>query len=147
MNKILISILMTILLSGCTVFARTNSVAPQSGREIVDATKVLAFTEPTQGYAKVVITRDAGFMGSGCFIAVTADDVVIGRFKPKDTATFYLPATTEVMMVVPDPEGRGLCNPGMGWNPVEEKYVLRTDATNYFRISLGAYRRPRLLPQ
>lgn len=135
-----------LFLSGCTVFVRTNPVAPQHGKTIVDTTKFLAYTEVTPGYAKVVITRDAGFMGSGCHIAVMADDVVIGRFKAKDTATFYLPVTTQTMMVVPDPEGRGLCNPGMGWNPVKEKYELRADKTNYFRISLGAYRRPRLLP-
>lgn len=129
--------------SGCTMFVHTLPVPYQAGKA-VPADRVLAYQEQASGYAHMVVTRDKGVMGSGCYIGVVIAGKLAGRFGPSETASFYVPANTTDMATVPDPKGRGLCK--LGWNPVPEHYVLKTDGLNLFRISLGAYRRPRLTP-
>ena len=132
----------TILLSGCTVFVRTNQVSATSAHQ-VPADRVLKFQQKQTNSFKFQVTRDEGFMGGGCYIGLEIDGSLAGRFDTGETATFYLPTSTPKMSVVPDPLGRGLCGIS-GWTPVQENYVMRDSGPNLYRISLGAYRRPRL---
>jgi hypothetical protein len=111
----------------------------------VPTERLLAYTTAKEGYAKVSVTRDAGFMGGGCYVGLVVEGVLAARFDAGETAEFYVPTGDSNMAVVPDPQGRGLCS-GAGWYPVPEHYALKADRLNLFRISFGAYRRPRLLP-
>lgn len=136
-------LLAALLLSGCTVFVRTESVPHETARP-APADRVLAYQEQKETYVPLVVTRDAGFMGGGCYIGVVIEGTLVARLDPGETATFYAPPGDTNMGAVPDPQARGLC--AMGWDPVPEHYVLKVDRPNLFRISLGAYRRPRLVP-
>ena len=145
MNKSVIAMAFIVATtSGCTVFVRTNPVAVASASRI-PPDRALMFQEKKPGSYLMTITRDEGFMGGGCFIGLEVDGKLSARFNPGDTASFYIPTATPAMQVVPDPLGQGLCGIG-GWTPVPENYVLKANQDNLFRISLGAYRRPRLLP-
>lgn len=147
MNKTLvgIAIIFSAISSGCTMFVRTEPVAFEKTKP-VPAERVLAFQESRTGYAKVIITRDNGFMGGGCFLGVTANSVLIGRFDTEESATFFMPAGELEMAVVRDPSGKGLC--GINYSaPAVEKQTIKPETTNHFRISLRAYRRPQLIPE
>lgn len=130
--------------SGCTAMVRTEAV-PQSAAKSVPTERLRAFQENHLNYALVTVTRDAGFMGGGCYIGLVVSGILAARFDPEETARFFIPAGKSEMAVVRDPEGQGLCSVG-AWDPVPEHYELKQDGQNLFRISLGAYRRPRLLP-
>ena len=138
-------LLMAVLCSAsCTMFGATEPV-PRDTAKAVPPERILAYTDKKDGYVSVFVTRDAGIMGSGCYIGLVVDGTLAGRFGTTETAEFFLPVGESDMAVVRDPHGRGLCAIG-SWNPVPEHYVIRADAPNLFRISLGAWRRPRLLP-
>jgi hypothetical protein len=129
--------------ASCTSF-RTESV-PISRAEQVPANRLLAYTEWKEGYARIVVTRDAGNLDGACFIGLVVAGTLAARFDTKETAEFFMPAGESDMAVVRDPQGRGLCAIG-AWEPVPEHYVLKADRPNLFRISLRLYRRPRLIP-
>lgn len=134
----------TVMLSGCTAFVRTNQVSATAAQQ-VPADRVLAFQDKQLNSFVLQVTRDEGFLGGGCYIGLEIEGSLAGRFDTAETATFYLPTSTPKMSVIPDPLGKGLCGIA-GWTPVPENYVLKSSSPNLFRISLGAYRRPRLLP-
>ena len=56
-------------LSSCTLLGRTEPV-PRSAGKPVPPERLLAYTEKKDGYVSFAVTRDAGFMGSGCFIGL-----------------------------------------------------------------------------
>lgn len=84
-------------------------------------------------------------MGGGCHIGLEINGMLAARFSPGEAAIFYVPSASPPMQVIPDPLGKGLCGIA-GWTPVPETYTLKAEQDNIFRISLGAYRRPRLVP-
>ncbi len=143
------SILLCLLLiaafaqSGCTAFVRTETISPDRATPI-PSERIFAFQQQKPGDISLVVTRDHGFMASGCFVGLTIEGSLAARFNSEETATFFVPAGTTQMAVVPDPQAKGLC--ALGWDPVLENYELKATARNSFRISFGAYRRPRLLP-
>ena len=128
-----------LLLSACATApidsARAKMVPPE---------RVLAYSEPNPEYAKVEIVRDAGLMGSGCYLGVMYRQTVLARFGSGEKAVFYLPEGEWSMAVVKDPDGNLLC--GVNEAPAIERQKIVKAQDNLFRISLGAYRRPRLLP-
>jgi hypothetical protein len=141
--KGILVLLAATLLSGCTVFVRTESV-PHDSAEPAPAERVLGYQEHKDDYVPLIITRDVGFMGGGCYIGVVIEGTLVARLDPGETATFYVRPGETNMAAVPDPQARGLC--AAGWDPVLEHYVLKSDRPNLYRVSLGAYRRPRLTP-
>ena len=143
-RAIFMSLLAVALCSGCTAFVRTNATSHSTANE-VPTDRMLAYSEQKEGYASMTVTRDEGFMGGGCYLGLVISGTIAARFDPKETATFFIPPGETSMAVVPDPQRKGLCSVG-GWDPVPEKYDIKIGATNLYRISLGAYRRPRLLP-
>ena len=137
--KIFALLAAALLLSAC-------ATAPiDSGRaKMVPPERVLAYSDPNPEYAKVEIVRDAGFMGSGCYLGVMYRQTVLARFGASEKAVFYLPEGEWPMAVVSDPDGKVLC--GVNGVPAIERQRIVKGRDNLFRISLGAYRRPRLLP-
>lgn len=132
------------LLSGCTAIVRTNQTEAGAAKT-VPSERRLAYQTNSPQFFRLDVTRDEGFMGGGCYIALEIDGALAGRFDTEEMGTFYVPSATPKLRVIPDPMGKGLCALG-GWNPVAENYKLIRDKPNRYRISLGAYRRPRLLP-
>lgn len=138
--KNVLTLLAVLAVSACATTPvdtiRAKNIAPD---------RILAYAEPRDDYAKVEIIRDVGFTGGGCYIGVMFRNTVLARFDQGEKAVFYLPDGNWKFAVVPDPAGRGLCGIG-GYDPVFETQSIRKDQDNLFRISLGPYRRPRLLP-
>lgn len=129
-----------LILGGCATAPISTTLAKKTPSD-----RLLAYQEKKDDHAEVEITRDTGFLGSGCYLSVLFRNETIGRFDPGEKATFYLPIGQWSMAVASDPEGRGLCS--AGGNPAVEQQNIRPNIKNIFRISSGPYRRPRLLPQ
>ncbi|MFC3873288.1 hypothetical protein [Neisseria musculi] len=125
--------------SGCATAPVVSGMAKD-----VPAERVLAYAEPREDYARVEITRDSGFLGSGCYLGVMYRQTLLARFAAGERAVFYIPEGDWNFAVVQDPRGRGLC--GISENPAIERQSIRKGQDNLFRVSSGPYRRPRLLP-
>lgn len=81
---------MAVVLAGC-------ATAPvDSGRaKEVPPDRILAYGAPNPDYAKVEIIRDAGFLGSGCYLGVMYRQTVLARFFTyrKANGRWQLPKT------------------------------------------------------
>jgi hypothetical protein len=125
----------------------------KDARQVPDD-RLLAYQEKAPDSRLLIVTRDKGPFGVGCFIGLEINGVLSGRFDPEESAQFYIPSSEPAMRVVPDPIGKGLCS-SRSWRPVDEYYVLSAKFPNIFRISVGGAnwpprdnkdRAPRLLP-
>ena len=156
----------SLLLSGCgfglavgdlvlrgPAFTDTVPVSLKDARQVPDD-RLLAYQEKSPEYRLLIVTRDKGPFGGGCFIGLEINGVLSGRFESEESAHFYIPSSEPAMRVVPDPLGKGLCS-SRSWKPVDEYYVLSAQFPNIFRISVGGAnwpprenkdKAPRLLP-
>lgn len=139
MKNLAIGLVLTLLCS-CG-FIKTNEVADTAAVR-VPPDRVLANQFAERGTATFTITRDTGYLGGGCFLAVEIDRKLAARFDTGEMATFYVKPGRIELSVVGDPLGRGLC--GFVAAPVREIYELRTDKPIRFRLSSRQYRRPEL---
>lgn len=83
----------------------------------------------------VVVTRDEGFLGGGCYYALYINGVLAARFNPSETATFEVASGEVLFKVVVDPEGRGLCSINTG-GVTQRESTLKTKEVKFFRISI-----------
>jgi hypothetical protein len=130
----------TLALSACTAMVQTRHAEGAHLHE-VPADRLLAFQDQAPGTARVEVTRDAGFMGGGCYLALMYGGKLIGRFDPEEHATFWLPVGKVDLAAAPDPLGRGLCSISTS-DPAIEPHEIAAGKTTYLRMRLGAYRRP-----
>jgi hypothetical protein len=128
--------------SGCAGFFKTDAV-PAGAAKTVPNERMLAFQNEVVGYSKLVITRDTGYLGGGCYIAIEIERTLAARLDTGESATFYVPPGEVEVSVVPDPLGRGLCALG-DYEPVRRKYSLTPEHPTLFRLSSRQYRRPEL---
>ena len=129
------------MLASCG-FIKTNEVSEAAGVR-VPTDRVLTSQSPEVEMAKFTITRDTGYLGGGCFLAVEIDRRLAARFDTGESATFYVKSGRVELSVVSDPLGRGLCG-AVGFAPVRETYDLQAGKPIRFRLSSRQYRRPEL---
>ena len=95
MRSILIA-LPLLLLAGCSSFrGDPEHVKP------VPEDRLLAFQEAQANGAQIVVNRDFGMMGGGCFVAIEVDRKVAARIGVGEVATFQVPAGTRVVGITP----------------------------------------------
>ena len=123
----------TVVLGGCATTPIASSNATQAPPD-----RLLAFQERGQDTnATLVITRDQGFLGSGCYYSVTLNGTVAARLDVGETARFYVIPGEILMRVGRDPVGKGLCGLGQDeWT--QRETVVRQGETKYFRLSIDA---------
>lgn len=138
--KKLLSILAVLTISACT----TSPISSDRAKPVPQE-RMLAYTEPNPEYAKVQIIRDQGILGSGCYLAVMYRQTILARFNTSEKGIFYIPEGDWKFAITMDPDGNLLCGTD-NFSPVFETQKIRKDQDNLFRISSGAWRRPRLLP-
>ena len=116
-------------LTGC---ATTPMAASHAAR--VPPDRLLAFQEKTpEANATLVVTRDQGFQGGGCYYGFFINDILAARFDVAESATFYVKPDELVLRYGPDPQGRALCAlPQIEGTPRET--VMQDRQTKYFRL-------------
>jgi hypothetical protein len=104
MRKIFIVLGFTLVVAGC---ATTPTPADRAISAPVD--RVYSHQEKLEGESGIlVVTRDSGFVGSGCFIGVYIDGELAAKFDPRETTKFYVPIG-ERIIGIGNPGGAGLC--------------------------------------
>jgi hypothetical protein len=96
-----------LLLAGCSSFRGD----PENIRPVPED-RLLAFQETQASGGQIVVTRDFGMMGGGCYVAIEVDRQVAARIGVGERATFQVPAGTRVVGITPDRMDDTLC--GMG---------------------------------
>lgn len=102
MRRLLIAALAGAVLAGCS----TSAVPPS---QAVKSTKVFAYqSTPKTPFGTLTVTRDAGFISSGCDMAVFVNGQLAAKLATKETATFKIPAGE--VIVGAGIVGSGICS-------------------------------------
>lgn len=126
MRSILIA-LPLVLLAGCSSFrGNPEDIKP------VPEDRLLAFQEAQENGAQIVVNRDFGMMGGGCYVAIEVDRKVAARIGVGEVATFQVRPGTRVVGITPDRMDNTLC--GMGRLLREVAVPVKAGETQYLRI-------------
>lgn len=116
------------LLAGCS----TSPVSPAEA-EPVPKGRIVAFSaKPKEAYGTVVVTRDIGFLGGGCYVAVHIDGKLAARIDTGEMARFYLPTGDHLVGLGIDKQVGGMCS----WTDMlkEQSTILKEGQVKRFRI-------------
>lgn len=74
--------------------------------------RLLAYQQPREGAGEIVVTRDFGIRGGGCYIAVRIDRELAARIHVGERARFKVPSGRHVVGIGTDPLDDTLCSKG-----------------------------------
>lgn len=128
--RLISAVLPLLLLAGCSSFRADPEHVKQ-----VPADRLLAFQEARAGGGQIVVNRDLGLMGGGCYVAIEVDRKVAARIGMGEMATFQVPAGTRVVGITLDKQDDTLC--GMGRLLRELAVPVVAGETHALRIVSG----------
>lgn len=128
-RSLFISIVATCL-GGCA----TTYVAPSAAFQPAPD-RITAFQEKSaETNATLNVTRDAGYVGGGCYLGFFVGKVLAARMAPKETASFHVLPGEHHFRVSGDPTGRGLCQGGENSGSTRET-LIKVGETKSFRLT------------
>lgn len=71
--------------------------------------RALAYQEPLENAGEVVVTRDFGLRGGGCYIGVMIDRELAARLHVGEVVRFQVPSGARVVSIGVDPLDDTLC--------------------------------------
>ncbi|MCY1280417.1 hypothetical protein D9M68_258260 [compost metagenome] len=80
--------------------------------------RLLGYQQAQPGGGEIVVNRDMGFLGGGCYVAVLVDREVAARIGVGEKATFQVPAGARVVGIAADKQDDTLCGKGLLWREV-----------------------------
>ena len=122
-----------VLLAGCATTPTPVTEATQA-----PSNRLLAYQEKNaETTSTLIVTRDSGFLGGGCYYAVSINGVLAARLGPGETSSFFLAPGEILLRSGRDPQGRGLCGFDAGeWTQRES--VLHQHEIKHFRLLIDA---------
>lgn len=131
--------LQAIAMSCAAIFvtACSTTYLPAESATHVPTDRVRAFQEPGTNTGTVVVTRDSGVLGSGCFMGFWINGRLAARFDPGETATFHVPEGEILLRYGVDPEGAGLCGMHQSHGIQRESHVT-AGGTKKYRLTMLA---------
>src|SRR5690606_14332164 len=93
-----------LLLAGCT----TTPVSEATAKP-VPADRILGYQSEISAGGVLVVTRDSGAFGSGCYLGIYINGAPAARIGPGEIAKFQVPAGEHLIGMGKDPNGRVLC--------------------------------------
>jgi hypothetical protein len=121
------AVLPLVLLAGCSSFRPDpEHITP------VPSDRLLAFQEEHQNGGRLIVNRDMGLMGGGCYVAIEVDRKVAARIGMAEVASFNVPAGTRVLGLTIDKMDDTLC--GMGRLHKELAVKVTPGSTQYFQV-------------
>jgi len=139
MRRMYLVVPMVMALAGCV----TKPPRPDQLRTPTPD-RLLAFQDPSDGDATVIVTRDVGFQGSGCYGAVFVDGKVVAKVATGERITLHIPSGDHVLGTWNT--GSGLCGYREGKDRRETAVTLKTGETRRFRIIIDPNAGPSLAP-
>lgn len=138
MRRLLACFVSAIVMTGCA-----TTPTPVSEAKKAEPSRLLAFQERSEATtASVVVIRDSGHMGGGCYSAFWINGQLAARLDVAETATFHIEPGEHRMKLSPDPMGRGLCAVGSDWHWTQRETILRSGERKLFRLSLDDNGKP-----
>ena len=118
-------------LTGCA-----TTPVPATSAKQAPAERVLAFQTKLEGPSgKLIVTRDEGFLGGGCFYALSINGIVAARLDVGETSAFFVSPGEVFLRAGRDPQGKALCALGQDeWT--QRETLVRDKETKYFRLSI-----------
>ncbi|RRU23624.1 hypothetical protein [Stenotrophomonas sp. 278] len=113
-------LLLPVLLAGLTGCVMPTKQAPPNEVKDVPAERRFEIGEQASPTGTITITRDVGFIGSGCYLGVMIDGAMAAHLDPAERLTVDLSEGRHVLTATPV-QGRGLCG------------ALQTEKTNAAR--------------
>jgi hypothetical protein len=128
MIKTLTVVGLAVFLVGCA-----TSPIPAEKAARVPSERVFKFQSKSASESgSILVTRDTGFMGAGCFLGLYIDGVLAAKFDPGESASFFVPVG-ERLVGVGGASGAGLCALGDG-KMRETTAVFRGGEVKRYRI-------------
>lgn len=125
MKRLLILMFIGFSITGC-------STTPISLNEAKDVPKerVFKFQNSVSNYANLVLIRDKGLVGSGCYINVFINGEEAARLETKERVSLYAPSGN--IIIGSSIQGKGLCS----FNPPrrEREFTFREGEKKVFRL-------------
>ena len=132
MKRIYILLLLIFFANGCATAPTSISKAKEA-----PPNRVLAFQTPTSDKsATLTMIRDEGFLGGGCYYAVSINGVLAARLNPTEFARFYLEPGEILMRYGRDPQGQGLCSSFHESDWTQRETLLKPGEKKFFRLTI-----------
>ncbi len=94
-------------LSGCTSFR-----ADSEHLKAVPAERLSAWQQTLSPSSELVVDRDIGMLGGGCYVALLIDREPAALLAVGEVATFHLPPGEHIVGITTDKHGGLLCSKG-----------------------------------
>ncbi|MHC8354257.1 hypothetical protein ACYZTL_03205 [Pseudomonas sp. LB3P81] len=114
-----------VTLVGCSTTAVPVDVAVAAPSE-----RVMLYQKNGPDMGRLVLVRDSGMLGSGCFASLFVDGERAARLDTKEKVVFYLPAGEHLLGAAL--EGKGLCAANAGKR--ERDFVIKANQSKSFRV-------------
>lgn len=99
--------LAAVSLSGCTSFrADSEHLKP------VPAERLSAWQQTLTASSELVVDRDIGMLGGGCYVALMIDREPAALLAVGEVASFHLPPGEHIVGITTDKQGGLLCSKG-----------------------------------
>ena len=105
--RLICAVLPLLALAGCSSF----QAAPDKVTA-VPIERLLAYQQPVEGSGLIVVNRDLGMLGGGCYVAVLVDRQVAARIGMGEQARFHVPPGNRVVGIGIDEADDTLCGKG-----------------------------------
>ncbi len=126
--RLLVALFPLLALAGCSSWqADPEDIKP------VPEERLRGFQSPVPNGGELVVTRDFGMRGGGCYVAVMVDRKLAARIHVGEQVRLQVPAGMRIVSIESDPEDETLC--GKGRLLREKAARVERDETLYFRIS------------
>lgn len=103
--RLICAAMSVLLISGCSSY-RSDHPDP------VPKERLLGLQAPLDNASTLVVRRDIGMLGGGCYVAVKVDRTVVARIGIGETATFNVPAGDRIVGIATDTADDTLCGKG-----------------------------------
>lgn len=128
MKVYIIGIITALLLVGCA-----TTPIPSAQAKPVPSDRLLAYQEKkAETTSTLVVTRDVGLTGGGCYIGFSINGVLAGTFDTGETSKFFVQPGELVLKS--GWSGNGLCALSKDYWTQRET-ILRVNETKFFRLS------------
>ncbi|WP_394559248.1 3-isopropylmalate dehydratase [Aquipseudomonas alcaligenes] len=123
----LLAVLPLVVLAGCSSFRPdAENITP------VPSDRLLAYQDEQPNGGRLIVNRDMGVMGGGCYVALEVDRKLAARIAMAEVVSFNVPAGTRVLGLTIDKMDDTLC--GMGRLHKELAVKVTPGSTQYFHV-------------
>lgn len=124
-----------IALTALALVGCATQAPKQSQIKLVPADRALAYQSAGDGDSTIIVTRDVGFVGGGCFAGLYLDGALVAKLDTGERASLYVPSGRHVIGTWN--VGKALCGYREGKDRRETDATLKPGETRKFRILIG----------